>query len=93
MSIEDHRLAQRIAELEAKVEDLAAAFHQFRLSTRGSQPTSQGYSVISSAPSEAAASGASSICNDLATEIPVVPDFCVRSCSLLSGQAVKASPV
>ena len=89
MSIEDHRLAHRVAEFEGKIGDLTAAFHQFRLSVRGSLACS----VISSAPSEAAASGASSIYNDLATEIPVVPDFCVRSCSLLSGQAVKASPV
>ena len=85
MSSEESALARKVAELEARLEDLTAAFHQFRVTVRQSQPTS-GYSVISSSPpSEAAASGTSSCYNVLATEIPAVPDFAVRSCSLLSG--------
>ena len=85
MGSEEDRLAQRVTELEAKVEDLTAAFHQFRLSVRASGTASAGYTVVSSAASEAAASGVSSSYNDLATEIPAVPDFCIRNCSVLTG--------
>ena len=61
MSSEESALARKVAELEARLEDLTAAFHQFRVTVRQSQPTS-GYSVISSSPpSEAAASGTSSL--------------------------------
>ena len=88
-------LRERVDSLELQLEDLRAAFHNFRLSSNRGSATTSGYHVVSSAASDqraasVAGSTSSAGYNALAGEIPEVPDFAVRLCSNLRGSSLSS---
>ena len=85
-------LEERVENLTIQVEDLARAVEQLSIALRRSQ--SSDFQVVSSVASAASdlsgislprSSGSHGGYNDLAEEIPVVPEAAKRLCALLSG--------
>ena len=91
--VEDLALVvERLDLLSSQVAELTEAVNRLTVAQSTSAPPSS-YEVVRpftttpapSSPQSRVGSTTSSIYNDLATEIPPVPDFVLRSCSQLSG--------
>ena len=94
MSLSLEEVNRKVDLLILQVEDLTNALNQLRLGAGRSQAA--GYSPLrSAAPSAAPASegtstGSNGIYNQLASEIPALPDFAASLCARLSGGTLSA---
>eukprot|EP00438_Fugacium_kawagutii_P022810 Skav208202 [mRNA] locus=scaffold2026:165489:166076:+ [translate_table: standard] len=90
-SASNAELTARVAALESDVAELIATVSSLRLDTPGADPEDGGFQVVSgpgAASSRGGGGGAGY--NELALQIPEVPDFALGACARLSGSSLSS---